>query len=174
MMQQNNNQGPPFTKRMATLIMWEIARGMPNLHRDKILHRDLKSCNILIDNWGIVNEETHKKLFFCEVADFECSIGVMGTGFWQAPEILLAIQNGNITSNTSTKMADVYSYATTCYEVLRGCIPFEGHPRSDYSRVLSGKRPKMLDYIDPLTGAFLAQRWHRNNLQMFISMCKYC
>jgi serine/threonine protein kinase len=117
-MQQNNNQGPPFTKRMATLIMWEIARGMPNLHRDKILHRHLKSCNILIDNCGIVHQETHKKFFFCEVADFECSIGVMGTGFWQAPEILLAIQNGNITSNTLTKMADVYSYAMTCYEVL--------------------------------------------------------
>jgi hypothetical protein len=50
-------------------------------------------------------------------------------------------QNGN----TFTKMADVYSYAMTCYEVLRGCILFEGHPRSDYSRVLSGKRPKMLD-----------------------------
>lgn len=76
--------------------------------------------------------------------------------------------------NTFTKMADVYSYAMTCYEVLRGCIPFEGHPRSDYSRVLSGKKPKMLDYIQPLTGALLAQCWHPNNLQMFISMCKYC
>jgi serine/threonine protein kinase len=104
MMQQNNNQGPPFTKRHVG-----NARGMPNLHRDKILHQDLKSCNILIDNWGIVQKETHKKFFFCEVPDF---------GFWQAPEILLAIQNGNITSNTFMKMADVYSYAMTCYEVL--------------------------------------------------------
>ncbi|CAM6021166.1 unnamed protein product [Sphagnum balticum] len=179
MMQQTNNQGPPFTKTSGHTDHWEIARGMRNLHWDKILHQDLKSCNILIDNWGIINDallhaETDNKFFFCEVADFECSIGVVGTGFWRAPEILLAIQNGNITSNTFTKMADVYSYAMTCYEVLTGCILFEGHPRSDYSRVLSGKKPKVLDYIDPLTGALLAQCWHPNNLQMFISMCKYC
>jgi len=82
--------------------MWEIARGMRILHRDKILHQDLKSCIILIDNWGIINDallhaETDNKFFFGEVADFECSIGVVGTGFWRAPESLLAIQNGNIT-----------------------------------------------------------------------------
>jgi serine/threonine protein kinase len=107
--------------------MWEIARGMRNLHRDKILHQDLKSCNILIDNRGIINDallhaETDNKFFFCEVADFECSIGVVGTGFWRAPEILLAVQNGNNRSNTFTNMADVYSYAMTCYEVLTGYV----------------------------------------------------
>jgi hypothetical protein len=103
--------------------------------------------------------ETHKKFFFCEVADFECSIGVMGMGFWQASEILLAIQNGNITSNTFMKMADVFSYAMTCYEVLVQDV-------------------SLLKVIQGLTAlAFLEERDKRcqtNNLQMFISMCKYC
>jgi serine/threonine protein kinase len=54
-------------------------------------------------------------------------------------------------------MADVYSYGMTCYEVLTGGKPFEGHPQSDNSWVLGGNRPKLPNYIDPSTQALLAQ-----------------
>jgi serine/threonine protein kinase len=57
-------------------------------------------------------------------------------------------------------MADVYSYGMTCYEVLTGGKPFEGHPQSDYSWVLGGNRPKLPNYSDPSTQALLAQCWH--------------
>ena len=32
------------------------------------------------------------------ITDFECSIGVMGTGFWRAPEILQQLKDGIPTS----------------------------------------------------------------------------
>jgi serine/threonine protein kinase len=62
-------------------------------------------------------------------------------------------------------MVDLYSYAMTCYKVLTGHIPFEGHPRYHYSGVLSGKKPKLLDYIDLSTQALLAQCWHPDPLK---------
>jgi serine/threonine protein kinase len=89
----------------------------------------------------------------------------VGTGFWQACEILLALQNGNITFNIFTKMVDLYSYAMTCYKVLTGHIPFEGHPRSNYSGVLSGKKPELSDYIALSTQALPAQCWHPDPLK---------
>jgi serine/threonine protein kinase len=78
-MQQNNNQNPPFTKEVAKLIMWDIAKGMRNLHRDEILHRDLKAADVLIDNsFRLLRGnifDAHKNNFACRVADFECSVG---------------------------------------------------------------------------------------------------
>ncbi len=91
--------------------------------------------------------------------------GLKGTGFWRAPEILLALRRNEklqlpLPLDTFTKMADVYSYGMTCYEVLTGGKPFEGHPQSDNSWVLGGNRPKLPNYIDPSTQALLAQCWH--------------
>ncbi len=136
---------------------------MKFLHSVEILHRDLKASNVLIRMLG--NSSHGKPIFDCSVGDFECSVGVVGTGFWWAPEILRALQNANITSDSFTKMADVYGYAMTCYEVLTGRIPFEDHPRSDYSRVLNGDRPELPDYIDPWMRALLVQCWHPDPLK---------
>lgn len=60
--------------------MYKIAEGMDWLHRHNIVHRDLKAANVL----HTMNERGQA----CYVADYECSLGVVGTGFWRAPEIL--------------------------------------------------------------------------------------
>jgi serine/threonine protein kinase len=68
------------------MIMYRIALGMDWLHSHDIVHRDLKASNVLVmkeKNWTYV-------------ADFECSVGVVGTGFWRAPEILQACKDKNV------------------------------------------------------------------------------
>jgi serine/threonine protein kinase len=67
------------------------------------------------------------------VADCECSVGVVGTRFWRAPEILLGIKNRDIQPYLFTKEPDVYSYAMTCYEISTGRIPFEELRTTEYS-----------------------------------------
>lgn len=48
----------------------------------------------------------------------------------------------------STKL-DVYAYAMTCYEILTGCIPFEGHLYMACDVVLlEGKRPELPPGMD--------------------------
>ena len=53
----------------------------------------------------------------CDVADFETSERVMGTGFWRGPEVLLALKNRTKIIHLDPKVwiekADVYSYAMT-------------------------------------------------------------
>jgi serine/threonine protein kinase len=86
------------------------------LHRQKppIMHRDMKSLNILVD------ENFHVKL-----ADFGLSFDKnnnlntrMGTLNWVAPEILEG-------STVYDEKADIYSFGLVLWEILTGKTPFE-------------------------------------------------
>lgn len=163
-MELNHNRGPPFSDAMAMEFMSDIAMGMKGLHHDGIIHRDLKASNVLLD---ALNED-----WFVHVADFESSIGVVGTRFWRAPEILLALRNRVVVPTTFTEKTDVYSYAMTCYEILTGRIPFEDERSSNYDFFLSGQRPALPKALDFNTGslicrvqALIEKCWHDNPVE---------
>jgi hypothetical protein len=135
------NHGAPFAYAKQMLLMLRIAEDMRDLHQQLgIIHRDLKASNVLVPC-------SHKTTSFgsvVTVADFECSIGVIGTGFWRAPEILQQLKNRIPTSRIRFSFAaDIYSYGMTCYEIITGRIPFEGHSSTEYDVVLNGERPEL-------------------------------
>ncbi|XP_024387103.1 uncharacterized protein [Physcomitrium patens] len=163
-MQHNMNQGPPFRDDSAVLIMYQIAVAMEELHDQGILHRDLKASNVLVnvtedDSYSF--DPWHDDGFQCAVADFECSVGVVGTGYWRAPEILEVLKDhGNLhDQQIFTQQVDVYSYAMTCYEILTGCIPFEDRPRTNPEFVLAGERPQLPDHIHPELSKLISRCW---------------
>lgn len=148
-------QSPPFDNDVAIQCMLQIAMGMQYLHNDGIIHSDLKAANVLISNslFGYEPEPVEYPLY-CWVADYECSLGCFGTGFWRSPQILQALRDleENVITREAfgkidlyTKESDVYSYAMTCYEVLTGLQPFEheGYDDSNYDVVFHGERPKL-------------------------------
>ena len=92
----------------------EIARGMNYLHTFPIpvLHRDLKSLNILMDEG-----------FRPKIADFgwtrkmaEKMTGKIGTYQWMAPEV--------IKSQKYTEKADVFSFAIILWEIASREPPY--------------------------------------------------
>jgi hypothetical protein len=147
----------PFEKESedAKQLMYHIALGMDWLHSHDIIHRDLKASNVLM-----AKGETWMSF----VADFECSVGVLGTGFWRAPKILQACKEKNVFTRPEifTKQVDIYSYGMTCYEILTGKIPFEGHPWNDYDLVLNGGRPEVPEYVDIWACGLLNWCWQSN------------
>lgn len=147
--QQNGNVGP-FSQREAECFVYEIALGMDELHNWGIVHRDIKSSNVLFTNEG-----------GCHLADFECSVGVVGTGFFRAPEILRACKEKTVSKKGElfTKAADVYSYGMTCYEILTGERPFEDYEVHDYDHVLMGQRPKLPKHVDGWMCTLLRRCW---------------
>ena len=99
----------------------EIAQGINYLHSFKppILHRDLKSLNVLLD-----------KNYVCKICDFgvarlrdEHMTKSRGTYQWMAPEV---IANG-----TYTEKADVFSFGIILWEFWSKDPPYKGIKAKD-------------------------------------------
>ncbi|XP_009596827.1 serine/threonine/tyrosine-protein kinase HT1-like [Nicotiana tabacum] len=93
----------------------DVALGMQYLHAQGIIHRDLKSENLLLD------EDMHVK-----VADFGISClesqsgrakGFTGTYRWMAPEM--------IKGKNHTRKVDVYSFGIVLWELITALTPFD-------------------------------------------------
>lgn len=113
----------PFDGTRKTICALGIAEGMAYMHSKNIMHRDLKSLNILLDSDD-----------FPKICDFGMSrnidgtdvlTGGIGTYRWMAPEVL--------DSKPYSFKADVYSYAIVLWELLTQDIPFRGLPELQVS-----------------------------------------
>ena len=165
-LKDNNSQGPPFSPHQALWIMWQIARGIKELHDVGVLHRDLKAANVLI---GVVkgHDPRYDDWCICKVADYESAMLVQGTGFWRAPEVLeeLMKEPHDWKDDIWTEKVDAYSYAMTCYEILTGLSPFSKFEKKDWKRVIDGERPHLPDSIDPRVQDLVLKCWHKDPLR---------
>lgn len=64
-----------------------------------------------------------------------------------------------------TEKVDIYSFAMTCYEVLTGGTPFPQYPKSDWQKVIDGKRPHLPNYVDPRVRELLEMCWDKEPLK---------
>lgn len=172
---QEKSLGPPFPFPEYLTLMHDVARQMRDLHKRDIFHKDLKADNILVDKTAYHQQSYGDS----RIADYECSIGVLGTTFWRAPEILLATKdwlsarrNGNDPPPISfTKAADVYSYGMVLYEAWTGLLPFEREGFFDdpsdenYDRVIRGERPELPDDMDWELKDLITKCWHGDEEQ---------
>jgi serine/threonine protein kinase len=169
----------PFPYHSTLDIMHRIALAMEALCGMGIIHRDLKASNILVTPVGDtidgtiriksrnvkLKEDLSCDWFYVYLGDYESSDGVVGTGFWRPPEVLKALKED--IRPTYTTAADVYGFGMVCYELLTGHTPFqcEGVRMSDYDAVLSGRRPKLPDYLSPGMTQLLLECWHQDPCQ---------
>jgi serine/threonine protein kinase len=122
-----------------------VAVAMDYLHRFNpcIIHRDLKSLNILLDQ-PLIDARSAP---ITKVADFglarmldnqsaePLTLGV-GTNQWMAPEI--------VCGSRYDEKVDVYSFAMVLYEITCKKIPFLNEQPMELRRlVLAGKRPDL-------------------------------
>lgn len=159
-MQHNHNGSPPFTNEETVSTAVQIAEGMAALHKRNSIHRDIKASSILLWVRNAKTFDTIHDPFWCNVADFESSGGLVGTGYWRAPEILHAVQTYIIKSHLFNEKSDVYSFAMTYYEILTGCISFE-----DLDITIEGRRSALPNHINTLSKTLLNRCWHANPLE---------
>lgn len=127
---------PVLTGTQKSKIAFAIAIGMKRLHHMRVIHRDLKSLNILLD-----------RQLYPKICDFGLSRFVtnaqtlltvnIGTPHWMAPDLF----EGSMYTNK----VDVYSYAMVLWELLVGSYPFKGVPPVQIAYLVCKKqeRPKL-------------------------------
>ncbi|CAJ1416471.1 unnamed protein product [Effrenium voratum] len=128
----------------------DVARAMNYLHtfNPMIIHRDLKSLNLLLDKPVTGLDLPLVKVCDFGVAKFQVQAGnwgqmtnQAGTKHWMAPEMW--------TGSTYDEKVDVFSYAMVIYEIICREVPFEEEEPADVGKyTVAGIRPDM-DAVPP-------------------------
>ncbi len=107
----------PLPPSEARDIARQILEGLATIHRAGILHRDIKSQNVLIDRDGRVRV-TDFGIAQAAVDPGLTSAGLaVGTAAYMAPE---QAEAGQLSETT-----DIYAVGVVLYEMLTGRLPFE-------------------------------------------------
>jgi serine/threonine-protein kinase len=107
----------PVAEAVAYAI--EIGRGLMAAHAERIVHRDVKPQNVLIDPEGRAKVTDFGIARSLEIDGGLTAAGrVLGTTDYVAPE--QAIGEG------ATQQSDVYSLGVCLWEMLTGDVPFKG------------------------------------------------
>lgn len=101
----------PFVWQARYKLINGMTRGISFLHQHQIVHRDIKSENILID------EEGNAKICDFGLSKYiDDKADAVGTPAWTAPEVFEHC--------VYTTAADVYSLATTIWQIAAWNLPF--------------------------------------------------
>ncbi len=145
----------PMSWQLRYKISFDVAKGMSFLHRKLVLHRDLKSLNVLLDerykaklgDFGLSKIKTSSSQTY--------NAGMAGTMQWIAPELLMD------TMGRYTPACDVYSYGMLLWEIVSRSIPYRNisSPALVPVHVIQGKREIIPPNAPPLLSTLTERCW---------------
>jgi kinase suppressor of Ras 2 len=120
-----------FNLNKTTLIAQQISQGMGYLHRRGIVHKDLKSKNIFLENEKVIITDFGLFSVTKLVYDGDLGLGIpYGWLCYFAPELIRNLKPYRPTNEDLpfTKSSDAYAFGTIWYELLCGEFPFKSQP----------------------------------------------
>ena len=152
----------PLSEGLVKIYLRDVICGLKYLHEKKVVHRDVKGSNLLLDEEGRV-----------KLADFGCSAqldtscshsdiltSLKGSLPWMAPEVIQQIGYG--------RKADIWSLGCVAIELLSGKPPwqdFENQLQAVVRIGLSADLPDVPAHISPEAKDFIYQCLRRNPKQ---------
>ena len=125
----------PLSPSEACRYLSDIADALDYIHGQGIIHRDIKSSNILLDgngrcylaDFGIARAST-------DLTQLTSTGNIMGTVDYLAPELVETDQRANVRS-------DLYSLGVLLFEMVTGVLPFRGENQIAVIAMHVSKRP---------------------------------
>jgi tRNA A-37 threonylcarbamoyl transferase component Bud32 len=157
----------PMNPLMAVALMLDIAAGVAYLHSRGIIHRDIKSDNVMV--CPCHDRYVAKLIDFGESRQFEqAPMTVIGTPHYIAPEMLELIPDSSSVARASyDEKVDVFSMAVVFWEVMhsgKNIFPDEWSISDILLAVRHGYRPTIepgiLDQFPEIVG-LITQMWAR-------------
>ena len=121
-------ESTPMNLKTTVTIITKIARALQYAHLHKIIHRDVKPSNIMIDEFG---EPVLSDFGVAELVDwpsFTVSGALTGTPLYMSPEQARGERVG--------PASDIYSLGVVLYEALTGILPYKTQHYSPVKKVL--------------------------------------
>jgi serine/threonine-protein kinase len=111
--------GEPLGFDRISDIAVQCCEGLQAAHDVGILHRDIKSSNIMLDKYGTVKILDFGLAKIASEESITQTSGIQGTYQFMSPE--------QITGQTIDHRSDLFSLGVVLYEVITGHLPFEGN-----------------------------------------------
>ena len=129
----------PFTEEIVQFVMRQVISAVKYIHSQRIIHRDLKLDNILV-NFSNINDYNSVNLLKAQVKiiDFGFASSKDDTDMWSTaigsplnmdPLILKKFNAGRAKTNDLyyDEKADIWSLGALCYQMLIGNSPFDAY-----------------------------------------------
>ncbi|VUZ39236.1 unnamed protein product [Hymenolepis diminuta] len=107
-------QQDPLKECEISCIVSEVLNGLVYIHSQKFIHRDIKAANVLFTESGGVKIGDFGSVSFKSPAN-----SFVGTPYWIAPEVILAMESGLYDCRV-----DVWSLGITCIEMAELKPPY--------------------------------------------------
>ena len=99
-------------------IALQICNGIESAHRQGVVHRDLKSQNIIVNDSGELKIIDFGLASSAHMEGMTATGLILGTPEYMAPE--------QVDGKRADERADIYSFGIILYEIFTGKLPFSG------------------------------------------------
>ena len=141
----------PFSEEIVQYLMRQLVSAINYLHKNKIIHRDLKLDNILV-NFPTENDKNNMNMLSAQVKLIDFGFAtrlksshhnltntILGTPSNMEPHMLRNMEKHQISVQGYDEKIDIWSLGTLCYEMLVGNLTFYGRNMNElYEKVKQG------------------------------------